>query len=148
MKVYKYWANRRLSQYKLWPCSILVVRNPSEIYSTSSATTISRTKVLHGGKPNLTIGIARMVTNVAQIGDLGENSGNQGQTWFRDWNMSDWNIMNENTCSTRARHAHGIIKTDWTDLLQDWFHWLATTSYIANIQSCTTITRESMCNVS
>ena len=47
----------------------LSIWNPSEIYSTSSATTISRTKVLHGGKPNLTTDIARMVTNVAQIKD-------------------------------------------------------------------------------
>ena len=95
----------------------LSMQNPSVIYSTSSATTISRTKVLYGGTPNLTTGFARMVTNVAQIEDLGENNGNQGQTWFRDWNMGDWNIMNGNTWSICATHAHRMLKTDWTVII-------------------------------
>ena len=56
------------------------MQNPSVIYSTSSATTISRTKVLYGGTPNLLTGFVRMVTNVAQIEDLGENNENQGKT--------------------------------------------------------------------
>ena len=86
----------------------------SHEYKTISRTRLrgtpysSRTKVLHGGKPNLTTEIARMVINVAQIEDLGENSRESGADLIpgleHEWlKYYEWEHM-FNTRETCARH--------------------------------------------